>query len=94
VKEFMKPVKQEANVVSQPPMEGPQKISDEQAIQLMNKMKTQGSGAIITLDEILTNFSQLFSIVVNQKNSEISALKEALALKAIDNKVKENLVKS
>ena len=90
----MKPVKQEANVVSQPPMVGPQKISDEQAIQLMNKMKTQGSGAIITLDEILTNFSQLFSIVVNQKNSEISALKEALALKAIDNKVKENLVKS
>jgi len=60
------------------PQQGPP-VTDEQAITLMNKWKTQGSGAIITLDELIANFGQIFTVMMNQKNQEISALRETLA---------------
>jgi hypothetical protein len=40
----MKSVVQKPNVVNQPPMVGPQALSDEQAINIMNRLRIKGAG--------------------------------------------------
>jgi len=84
----MKPV-QKSNVSQQLMMPQQQGISDEQAIQIMNKIRTKGNAAQIAVDEIVSEMGQLFVTVVNQKNNEIAAFKESLAKKEIEDKLKK-----
>ena len=79
-----KPVK-----VQQPPIIEPQQVTDEQAINVMNRLRTKGAGAVTTIDDMIGEFGQLFSVVVNQKNKEIAALKEALAKADISKKIEK-----
>ena len=83
----MKPV-QKPNV-SPPvlPMSQPQQITDEQVIQILNKIRTKAQAAQICLDEIVGETTNLFISVLNQKNSEIKGLKETLALQTIEKKL-------
>jgi hypothetical protein len=83
----MKPIVSKSSVVSQPPIEQPQKLSDEQAIQIINKMRTKGQAAQISIDEILGETGNLFVMIINQKNSEIKELKETLAKIQIEKKL-------
>jgi hypothetical protein len=86
MKEIMKPI-QKSTVVNQPPIQQPQALTDEQAVQILNKMRTKGSAAQISIEEILGETSQLFIMLLNQKNSEIRELKEALAKQVIEKKL-------
>jgi hypothetical protein len=78
-----------------------QTVSNEQMIQVLNKLKTKGAGASIAIDEIVGEFQQLFVAVVNQKNNEITAkdkeitsLKEELAKKQVEDKYEKKLPES
>jgi hypothetical protein len=79
----MKPVQQPN--VSPPvlPMSQPQQITDEQVIQILNKIRTKANAAQICLDEIVGETTNLFISVLNQKNAEIRELKETLVKKEI-----------
>lgn len=87
----MKPVKELKEIKQQPQPQGNQNISDEQAIQIVNRLKTQGNGAIITVDDVIGQLANLFVTIVNQKNKEIADLKEEMAKKEIEKKLDQKV---
>jgi hypothetical protein len=82
----MKPV-QKPTVVNQPPMQQPKALTDEQLIQVINKLQTKGNAASISIEEIIAEMTNIFMMIVNQKNAEIRELKEALAKQNIEKKL-------
>ena len=82
----MKPVK-EPNVSEQPPMIAPQEVTDEQIVQALNRLTTKGSAAAISVEDIVVEYRNIIMMIMNQKNQEIKALKEALAKKDIEKKL-------
>ena len=71
-------------------MQAPQsKMNDEQLIQLMNKVNTKVQGALATLDDCMNEMKQIFSIMYNQKNQEIAAVKESMVKAEITKKIDE-----
>ena len=82
----MKPV-EKAKVVEQPVMMPPQQITDEQIVQVLNRLSTKAGGATIVIEDVMTEFRNIVVSIMNQKNSEIKALKEALAKLQIEKKL-------
>ena len=74
-------------IPDQSPILPPQQITDEQAVQIMNKLRTKASAVQISVEEIVGEMTQLFTMVFNQKNQEIKALKEAVVKHDIEKKL-------
>lgn len=89
----MKPV-QKPKVVPQPPvlpMSQPQGVTDEQVVQVLNKLRTKAQAAQIAIEEIMGESAQLFITIMNQKNKEITELKEEMAKKEIEKKLDQKV---
>lgn len=68
-------------------------MKDEEIIQVINKLQKKSDGAVIAMQEIMGEATQLFITIINEKNKEIKDLKEEAAKKEVADKVEKVIEK-